>query len=135
MVKLQNFISKMSLPPFQKQQMFFKVGVLKSYAIFTGKHLRWSLFLIKFQSFRSATLLKRDSNKGVFLWTFKKFLRTAFFIEHVRRLLLPVTSTFRNYYWEELLVIFLTLSHPSKWLNTCFKGDNRKCRSSRVKSV
>ena len=26
-------------------QMFFKVGVLKSYAIFAGKHLRWSLFI------------------------------------------------------------------------------------------
>ena len=48
-------------------QMFFKVVVLKSYAIFAGKLLRWSLFLIKFQSFRSATLLKRNSNRGVFL--------------------------------------------------------------------
>ena len=28
--------------------MFFKVGVLKNFASFTGKHLGWSLFLIKF---------------------------------------------------------------------------------------
>ena len=48
-------------------QMFFKVGVLKSYAIFAGKYLRWSLFFKKFQSFRPATLLKRNSSKGVFL--------------------------------------------------------------------
>ena len=27
--------------------MFFKIGVLKSFAIFTAKHLCWSLFLIK----------------------------------------------------------------------------------------
>ena len=55
MVKLRNLISRKSVPIFQKQ-VFFKVGVLKSYAIFTGKHLRWSLFLIKFQSFRPAAL-------------------------------------------------------------------------------
>ena len=28
-------------------QMFFKIGVLKNFAIFTGKHPCWSLFLIK----------------------------------------------------------------------------------------
>ena len=28
--------------------MFLKIGVLKSFATFTGKHLGWSLFLIKF---------------------------------------------------------------------------------------
>ena len=30
-------------------QMFFKLGVLKNFANFTGKHLCWSLFLIKLQ--------------------------------------------------------------------------------------
>ena len=29
--------------------MFFKIGVPKNFAKFTGKHLYWSLFLIKFQ--------------------------------------------------------------------------------------
>ena len=42
-----------------RSKMFFKVGILKSYAILKGKNLRWSFVLIKFQSFRSATLLKR----------------------------------------------------------------------------
>ena len=37
--------------------MFFKIGVLKKIAIFTGKCLCWSLFLIK--NFKG-TLLKRD---------------------------------------------------------------------------
>ena len=32
-----------------------------------GKHLCWSLFSTKFHAFRHATLLKRDSNTGVFL--------------------------------------------------------------------
>ena len=30
--------------------MFFKIGVLKNLAIFRGKHLSWSLFLIKLQA-------------------------------------------------------------------------------------
>ena len=47
------------LPP----QMFFKIGVLKNVAIFTGKHLCWSVSLID----TPATLLKRDSKTVVFL--------------------------------------------------------------------
>ena len=46
---------------------FLKIGVLKNFAIFTGKHLYWSLFLIKLQAFSSATLFKRDSSVGVYL--------------------------------------------------------------------
>ena len=42
-------------------QMFFKGDVLKNFVIFTRKRLSWSLFR------RPATLLKRDSNTGVFL--------------------------------------------------------------------
>ena len=125
MVKLQNLIIENQCLPFRsrRSQMFFKVGVLKCYTIFTGKHLRWSLFLIKFQSFqsfRSATLLKSNSNKGVFLW---RYLRTVFFIEHFQWLLLPFNTTFRNYYWEDLVVVLFTLTHPSKRFNTCFKTE------------
>ena len=34
-----------------------KVGFLKNFAIFTGNHMCWSLFLIKLQAFRPTTLL------------------------------------------------------------------------------
>ena len=47
--------------------MFFKIGVLKNFAIFTKKHLSWSLFLTTLQANVPATLLKRDSNTAVFL--------------------------------------------------------------------
>ena len=47
-------------------QMFFKIGVLKDFALFTGKKLCWSLFLTNFQAWRPATLLKRDSSIGIF---------------------------------------------------------------------
>ena len=44
-----------------------KIGVLKNLTIFTGKHLCWSLFFIKLQALRPATLLKGDPNTVVFL--------------------------------------------------------------------
>ena len=46
--------------------MFFKIGVLKNFVIFTGKHCV-GVFLTKLQSFKPATLLKRDCNIGDFL--------------------------------------------------------------------
>ena len=38
----------------------------------------WSLFLIKWESFRPATLLKRGSNIGVFLWILQNFWEQQF---------------------------------------------------------
>ena len=55
------------------KQPFFKVDVLKNFAIFTGKHLFWSLFLIELLAVRPATLLKRYSNTGFFLWMVRNF--------------------------------------------------------------
>ena len=52
----------------RRSQLFFKIDVLENFPNFTGKHLCWSLFLMKLQAFRCATLLKRESNTGVF-WT------------------------------------------------------------------
>ena len=47
-------------------QMFFKIGVLKSFANFTGKHLCCSLILKNMQA-EGLQLYKKDSNTGVFL--------------------------------------------------------------------
>ena len=54
--------------------LYKKEAVLKKFAIFTGKQICWSLFLIKLQVFRPATLLKRDSNAGVFLCILQIFI-------------------------------------------------------------
>ena len=67
--------------------MFFKIGILKNFAIFTRKHLCWSLYLTKLQTCRPVTYLKSNSNTVVFLWllqilkntNFEKHLRTAAF--------------------------------------------------------
>ena len=65
----------LQLVPEQKQLL---VHVLQNrchnnFAKFTGKHPCWSLLLIKLQNWKSATLLKSDSNKNAFLWILGNF--------------------------------------------------------------
>ena len=52
--------------------MFFKIGFLKNFAIFTGKHLYWSLFFIKL--YKKETPVQHRS----FLVNIAKFLRIPF---------------------------------------------------------
>ena len=70
---VQKQSSKQSLPKVSSEA-FFKLNFIYNFA--AGKHLCYSLILIKLQVFRPATLLKRDSNRGVFPVKFAKFLRT-----------------------------------------------------------
>ena len=56
-----------------RSKMSFKIQVFKNIAIFTGKHLCWSLFVIKLLAYKTANLLKRDSNTSVFLLILPNF--------------------------------------------------------------
>ena len=73
--------------------MFFKIVVLKNIAIFTRKHLRWSLFLIKLQTSRPVTSLKGDSSTGVPA-NIARFLRTPILKNTCERLLLKFMKVF-----------------------------------------
>ena len=53
-----------------RSQMFFKIAVLKDFAITVKKHLYLSAFLISLQAYTPAFLLKRESTTGVFLRNF-----------------------------------------------------------------
>ena len=57
----------------QSPYVFYKKVVPKNFSIFTRTYLCLSFFLIKLLNFRSANLLKRDSNTGVFLWILQNF--------------------------------------------------------------
>ena len=57
------------------QKCSLKEGVLENFAISTGKHLCWSLFLIKLHAWRPATFIKRESNM-VFPVDIVEILRT-----------------------------------------------------------
>ena len=62
-----------NLQPQKPAPVFYEIAVLKHFSIFTGKHMCWSLFLIKLKSWRPATLLKEDSNTLVFQWILQNF--------------------------------------------------------------
>ena len=83
-----------SKPEWQKQlsEVFFKKGVLKNFANFTEKKLCWSLLLIKSQALSPATLLKRDSNTGFFLWNLR-ILKNIYFKEYLQITASAVSKT------------------------------------------
>ena len=64
-----------------RSQMFSKTGILKNFAIFAGKNLCWSLFLIKFQDWRPTFLFKKRLEGRCFSVNIAKFLRAAFLLK------------------------------------------------------
>ena len=58
--------------------MLCEKGALKNFANFTGKHLCWGLFLMELQTWRLATLSKRDTNIGVVLGDLRNVERRLF---------------------------------------------------------
>ena len=69
-----------------RSQMIFKIGVIKTFANFTQKHLCWSLILIKLQAFK----------RRCFPLKFAKYLRTPILKNICKRLLLDYANHFRN---------------------------------------
>ena len=56
-------------------QMYFKIGVFKNFDIFTGKHLCWSVFLIKLQA---CIFMNKRLQHTWFSCEYCEILRTAF---------------------------------------------------------
>ena len=57
-----------------RSQMFFKIGVLKKFAVFTGKHQLWSLFLIKLETWKSTKRFQYWAVRSV-TWLCEIFLK------------------------------------------------------------
>ena len=57
--------------------VLYKKAILKSFTILTGKHLYWSLFLIKLQISRSALYLK-ESPTQVFSCKYYKIVKNTY---------------------------------------------------------
>ena len=64
-----------------QSQMFLEVGALENFANFTGKHLCWSLLLIKLQVWKACNIVKERLQHRCFSVNNAKFLRAAFFME------------------------------------------------------
>ena len=106
-----------------------KKAVLKRFANVKGKHLCWSLFLMKSYAFRPSILLKRDSKINFFLVKFAKFLRTPIlknicerllcisydlhkYVSHVKKNCQRICAKFMNYL--QRFHIIAILENPSK---------------------
>ena len=88
--------------------MFFKIGILKRFTKFTGKHLCQSLFFNKVTDLRPATLLKKRLWHKCFPVNLAKFLRTLFSLEYLRWLLLCNSAEYellRNILHRFLLLV------------------------------
>ena len=57
-------------------KMFFEIGSLKNFAIFTGKHLYLSLFLIKL---KACKFFKKRLQHRCFLWVLQNFQEQLFY--------------------------------------------------------
>ena len=75
--------------------MFFKIDVFKNFAIFTGIHRCWSIFLIKLQE--ACNFIKKKLPHRWFSVNIAKFLRTPFYKEHLWWLLLNVELVWMVY--------------------------------------
>ena len=83
--------------------MFYKKGVLKNFAKFTGKHTWQSPFSNKLTDPTPAPVSKKKLWHRCFPVDFAKFVRASFFIEHLGWLLQDIvkhnysSTNLRNY--------------------------------------
>ena len=100
-------------------KLFFKIDFLKNLAIFTGKHLCWSLFLIKYRSEGVQQLYYKETQIQVFSCEYSEIFKNRFFY---RTLLMAASNNYeslqtsmgtvflqKTYFWDpgEEIVKFL----------------------------
>ena len=110
-----------------RTEVFCKKGVLRNFTKFTGKHLCQRLFFNKVAGLRAATLLKKSLWHRCFPVNFAKFLRTPFFTEHLRWLLLN-SKNIHFIRWKNFSVLKLLFcggKSISKYRKTVFIGGHR----------
>ena len=90
-------------------QISYKVGVLKNFPKFVGKHICWSHFLIKLQVWRRETSLKRDSNRDIFLEISHNFSKNLIYRTPLDDLLLLIHLTHPRFYPLITLFSFIFL--------------------------
>ena len=61
-----------------------KKGVLKNFANFTGKHLFWSLLLLKLQALQAQQLYQKETPTQVFSCGIYKTFKNIYFVEHLQ---------------------------------------------------
>ena len=87
--------------------MYFRIGVLKNFAMFTGKTPVLESLFNKYAGLKACNFIKKRLQHRFFPVKFAKFLRTPFLTEHVRWLLLEISHELSLYcIWEQWMVSF-----------------------------
>ena len=89
MIRFEYEVKKTYVLQKQPPDVFYKKGVLKNFAKFTGKHLHQSLFFKKVSG-RGQQLIRKETQ--VFPCEFCETLRATFLENTTRRLLLVLRS-------------------------------------------
>ena len=108
--KLINQFDVFKKPP---PEVFYKKLFFKNFVIFTGKHLFWILFLIKFQIWRPAILSKRDSNTDVSIWILQSFKKKTVLKNICKRPLLFLSNSVN--FFKQLNTIWIILGFITIW--------------------
>ena len=82
---------------------FVRKGVFRNFAKFTGKHLCQSLLFNKIAGLRPATLFKMRLQHRYFSADIAKILRTAFFMEYLRWLVLKIKTILHSTFNSSLV--------------------------------
>ena len=112
-------------------QMFIKTGVLKSFAIFTGKNKSWCHFLMKLQALRSANRLQHRC----FPVNIAKFLRTSILMNICQRLLLKRHGLIVTLCYLNKTIYCNTYQHVAKRFTLCTVNYKNKTNHIRERQV
>ena len=121
----------------ERWQELEPVSVLENVAKFLEKHLCQSLFFNNVAGLRSATLLKKRLWHRCFPVNFAEFLRTLFFTEHLRWLLLKSKLTQRQIAISCLINLqgFLTLKFLCKTPTSIIPWKQREIKNSNYTKI
>ena len=89
-----------------RSQMFFKIGVLKNFAIFTGKHLCWGLFFNRVpfrKGLQAFNFIKKETPTQLFSCEYCEILKntsgSCFWVYFARKQI--CTSIGADCFWRE----------------------------------
>ena len=98
-----------------RPELFYKIGALKNFAKFSGKHLWQSLFFNKVAE--TCNFIKKDTLAQVFSCKFWEIFKNTFLTEHLRWLLLQKENTWGWGCLIHQLWYLLSVSAPDSVLN------------------
>ena len=100
-----------------RSQMFLKIGILKYFANFTRKQLRWNFFLINLKALSPATLLKKSPTQWISCEICEIFKKTFFY--SAPRLLFKISNS------NNLFKDFLGCLLHNKSLIICYLNNDK----------